>query len=301
MGSGPFGVAGAPTVFARHPAFGGRLTLTSGLPVTTADVTGGGIIYYTPYVGDELTLFSKRSNLNRLRSYNIEELSLDFAPDINLNYDVYVHDDQGTPKLELGSAWASDTSRTDALVYHKGLLVKSIDRSRLYLGSIHGSATGVTEDSRSKRFMWNHYNRVLRHMYAQETTNSWTYAVAAYRAANGLTVEGVSRVAYVQGVSEDPAEVDLMVSSDSDPSDEATIGIGVDSTTVNSARYMNASFIPAAGTRTIIPLVAKYVGYPGIGYHFLQWLEYAGAGTVTYMGDAGVTWIQSGLVAKIWA
>ena len=35
----------------------GRLTLTSGTPVTTADVTGAGTIYFSPYNGSRVAIY----------------------------------------------------------------------------------------------------------------------------------------------------------------------------------------------------------------------------------------------------
>ncbi|MBI3272286.1 MAG: hypothetical protein HYZ53_25065 [Planctomycetes bacterium] len=45
---------------------------------------------------------------------------------------------------------------------------------------------------------------------------------------------------------------------------------------------------------------ARYVGNPGIGYHYLAWLE-ATTGTVnaTWYGDNGSSLFQSGLVAEV--
>jgi len=37
---------------------GGRLTLTSGTPVTTSDVTAATSVYYTPYVGNKISLYN---------------------------------------------------------------------------------------------------------------------------------------------------------------------------------------------------------------------------------------------------
>jgi hypothetical protein len=45
---------------------------------------------------------------------------------------------------------------------------------------------------------------------------------------------------------------------------------------------------------------AVYDGYPGLGYHFLQLMEIGGGGgTSTWVGDGGVTWVQSGAVGAI--
>src|SRR3972149_3174151 len=59
-------------------------------------------------------------------------------------------------------------------------------------------------------------------------------------------------------------------------------GIGVDATNANSAHiraYSPGSYVFAD---------SEYLGYVGIGFHYLPLLEYAGAATATIFGDANV-------------
>lgn len=81
---------------------GGRLTLTSGTPVTTSDVTAASTIYYTAckislYNGTAWALFTS------------PELSLALGTLVNAQaYDVFVYDNSGTRTLELAE-WANAT------------------------------------------------------------------------------------------------------------------------------------------------------------------------------------------------
>jgi type II secretory pathway pseudopilin PulG len=74
------------------------------------------------------------------------------------------------------------------------------------------------------------------------------------------------------------------------------VGIGVDSTsTAAPAAFMNAGTNLVA-TNGLAGIVAGWEGYPGIGRHYLAWLEYSFAtGTTTWYGDNGGAVQQSGI------
>lgn len=84
---------------------GGRLTLTSGTPVTTADVTGATTVYYTPYKHDIVVLWDG----NRWQATQFTEASLAlgtvtaFAP-----YDVFAYLSSGALAVEK-LAWLNAT------------------------------------------------------------------------------------------------------------------------------------------------------------------------------------------------
>jgi hypothetical protein len=78
-------------------------------------------------------------------------------------------------------------------------------------------------------------------------------------------------------------------------------GVGLDSTTANSATRTSPTLVQA-GTRG--DLTASYVGYPGLGRHYLAWLEWnnASSGTTNWIGDNGdATTSQTGIAAEVMA
>lgn len=78
----------------------GRLTLTSGVPVTTSDVTGS-TLYFTPYNGNLISLYASTF----WKSFPLTQLSLNIvALTSNTLYDVFVYDNAGTLTLE-AVAW----------------------------------------------------------------------------------------------------------------------------------------------------------------------------------------------------
>lgn len=274
----------------------GRLTLTTALPITTADVTGAGTIYFTPYKGNRLAVY----NGTVWKLYSFSELSLALTATSGSNYDVFVYDNAGTLTLET-TVWTNDTTRATAVVLQDGVYVKSGATTRRYLGTFRASGTNTTEDSAAKRFVWNMYNRTKRFMKATESTNTWAYSSATLRETNNGSTPGVSRVDYVVGLSEDLVEAHAfgLAATNSDPN-AFVAGVGIDSSTVNSAQIF-------FGVMQVVNLTGPtngfYSGYPGIGYHSIRWLESSfSSGTTTWAGDLGApTAIQSGLKVNIFA
>ncbi len=130
----------------------GRLTLTSGLPVLAADVTGAATIFYTPYLGRSVPLYDGAAWSNN----NISELSL--ALDLNSghtgyhqsgkNFDLFVINDAGTLRLATGPAWSSDTARgtgagTTELTQLNGILVNANTLANARFGSSSGNTVSV--------------------------------------------------------------------------------------------------------------------------------------------------------------
>jgi len=268
----------------------GRLTLTSGVPVTTSDVTAAGTLYFALYQGNRVRLFNGAAW--QMKTFSERSLALTLTS--GKNYDVFLYDNAGTLTLELSAAWTNDTARADALTTQDGVYVKSGATTRLYLGTIRASAANQTEDSAAKRFVWNMYNRIVRRMSAVDTTDSWNYTSAAFRQANA---SAANQLAFVRGLNEDVASARVWARVSSASSLAVASGIGLDSSTVNSATVLGTR-VPNnhAGS------YAEYNGVPGLGYHDLRWLEYSEAtGTTTWYGDSALTFWQSGIVGTVMA
>ena len=261
----------------------GRLTLTSGTAVTTSDVTAAETLYYTPYKGNTIALYDGTN----WRQYTFTERSID-VPDATQVQDVFIYDNAGTLTLEL-TTWTNDTTRATALTTQDGILVKTGALTRRYLGTFYSTiaGNGQTEDSAAKRYLWNYYHRARRlTRSAQETTDAWSYTTAAYRQANANTA---NQFEVVIGVSEDLVEAAVLTNFQNGTGNvSVAVGIGIDSSTVNSATLFSA---PETGGTQITQISCFYRGYPGIGKHDLRWLEYSEAtGTTSWYGDlaAGV-------------
>ncbi|HYC00454.1 MAG TPA: hypothetical protein VEC57_15055 [Candidatus Limnocylindrales bacterium] len=259
----------------------GRLTLTSGTPVTTTDVTGAATIYWTPYQGNRCALW----NGSQWITYAFTERSLALSVTSGFNADVFVFDANGTLTLEL-RIWTNDTTRAVALALRDGVYVKSDAHTRRYLGTIRATGTNQTEDSFAKRFVWNYYNRVPRPLRVTEATNSWTYTTATWRQANGSTS---NQVAVVIGVAEVPLDLRLRAGSSNDNAGVGmSVGIGQDWTSglPTTGGLFGQATSPVANY--IVGHVALLRLIPAVGYHYYAWLEYSAAtGTTTWYGDNG--------------
>lgn len=266
-----------------------RLTLTSGTPVTTADVTAATTIYCSPYKGNQISLYDGASwNVRLSAEFSIALGTLTSA----LPYDVFCYDNAGTPTLEL-LAWTNATTRATALVYQNGILSKTGALTRRYLGTFYTTSTTTTEDSLLKRFLWNYTNRVQRRVRVTDTTSSWTYATATFRQANGAAANQVDTVI---GWTDTTLNLRVVSTASNSGSFRSVVGIGVGSATVNSAQIGSINNVTV-----LTPLSAEYMANPAVGRQFYAWLEYAGGATTTFLGSdsSGANASQSGMLGTV--
>jgi hypothetical protein len=275
---------------------GGRLTLTTATPVTTADVTAATTLYYTPFRGNVIALYSGSAWVYR----TFTELSITLASlTANLPYDVFVYDNASTATLEL-TAWTNTTTRATALVTQDGIYVKTGATTRRYVGTICiTGTTGQCEDSAAKRLVWNYYHRVPKIVRVLDGTDSWTYAFAVWRQARAATT---NQIAIVHGVAETPLSLAVLVMSGCDTASiPVYIAIGEDSTSSPSASCVRHVVYINLSVSTLQPQQAVLDIVPAVGYHYYAWLEYAAAGSVnTFYGDNGGAFLASGMTGQ-WA
>lgn len=289
---------GSGTVVFQNPGL--RLTLTTGVPVTTSDVTAAGTLYWTPMFSGNVWYWDGAA----WQVETITEQSLALTLTSGKNYDVfYLH---GTG-LVLSSAWTNDTTRADALGTQNGVTVLSSDHTKLWIGTIRASGTNVTEDSGGgtttqvggKRFVYNTYNQVRRDIKVIDTTDAWAYRTGTWRQENGASG---NKTEYVSGsaaasVSATYFQTVALLANTA----RAAVGIGVDSTSTPSG-FVEAGFNGNATNYIISAVSAGYSGFPGLGYHAVYPLEFgatdAGSGDCQFTGDNGTTQ-QTGFVAYL--
>ena len=284
---------------------GGRLTVTSLTPVTTSDATGG-TVYYTPYRHDKVPLYdgtawALHSIATELSQATSDATKSPSAAANNANYDIFVWNDSGTLRATRGPAWTSDTARgsgagTTELERLNGRLVNKVSITNgpaaqrgLYVGSIRNTVAGVL-DTLANRLVWNMYHRILRPMRVLESTNNWIYSSATWRQANGVST---NQLAFLQGISEDLAEAHVHAHA-SGAGTSPYVGVGLDSTTAIAAGSLSESFVCVASEA--MNGEAMWKGHPGLGYHYLTWLERSDGAATTFRGNAGAaTSFQCGI------
>jgi hypothetical protein len=251
-------------------------------------VTGATSIYYAPDSHNVVILWDG----TRWVCVSFTETTLAVGTVTSgLPYDIFGYLSGGSLTLE-SLAWSSATARATAVTRQDGRVSKSGDKTRLLLGTFVPTSTSATEDSMSKRLLWNNYNRRERYLVRKET-GQWNYTTAAFRQANASTA---NQVEYACGLDEDAVDCVVMGMSTNATSVANTLGIGLDSTTVNSATFYGRN----AGSN-VEQHMCVYRGHPGIGYRKLMWLEYSAVGgTTTWYGDAGnPTAYQFGITATV--
>jgi len=238
----------------------GRMTLTTAVPVTTADVTAATTIYYTPYVGGACEVYNG--------SFWIEapftELSLSLSGfTLKKNSDLWIYDNAGTLALER-TEWTNDTTRATALAYQDGRNCKSGTLTRLYLGTFRTTGTtGQTATGLTSTFVWNYYNRRPRTM-RQTNTGNHDYNSTTIRAFNDSQAN--SMVDFVIGVVEDGilagcfASISRDAAGDGDP----FVALGVNTITAFTSKQVGL----ATGV-TIITGGINYAFYPVVGYNYV--------------------------------
>jgi hypothetical protein len=275
----------------------GRLTLSSTLPVPTADVTAATTVYLLPYKGNQAALYDG-SSAWAYHAIPDAGVSASVPASTDTNYDVYLYDNGGTLTLDL-VAWTNGTTRATALALQNGVYVKDGAAARLYVGTIRTTGvSGQCEDSETKRYVWNYYNPIRRKLKKVDTNDSWGYTTATWRSTDNSTA---NRVEFVVGVSEEAVfmrHVGFANSNTTSATGWAAVGISLDGTADSDADLMaGLGFNGASNSKT--PLIAEYNGFPGIGYHYLQATE-LGAGGITFYGDNGATGnAQSGMMGHI--
>ena len=296
------------------PPPGGRLTLTTAVPVTTGDVTGATTIYYTPYVNDVVSIYNGTqfipTTFTELSQATTDNTKSTTAVANNSNYDLFVWNDSGTIRCTRGPAWSSDTARgtgagTTELELVKGIYLNKVAITNgpganrgTYVGTVRSNGSAQINDSVLLRMVWNAYNRRPRPMSVVDTTDNWNYTTLTWRQARATAT---NQLAFVRGLNEDEVlAVARAAYSNSSLAVIGSAGIGLDSTSANSAQTFQSATAYAANN--LAPASAEYRGFPGLGYHYLAWLEISQAtGTGTFYGDAGTTLLQSGLTATVYA
>lgn len=323
-----FVLSGASASFFLTPVVpGGRLSLTTGVPVTASDVTGAATLYYVAAGGQYVSVWDGSG----WRGIDIST-DLVLALDSNAghtgyqqsgkNFDVWQAYVSGVAYFGTGPAWTSDTARgtgagTSELQAKNGVLTNKVAMTLRFgssvgntvsvpinqatlLGTIRTTADGTTEDSFVKRFVSNLNNTIPREMLRVDTTDTWNYSTAAWQQANASAANQIEFVHCVAGRSF-IADVLGQVSNSGATGRNVAVGIGIDSVTVNSAQRVEKNTVTNAATGSV---KSYYNAYPGIGYHKACWLEYAaGADTQTWYGDGGLGIngnppVQSGIAGR---
>lgn len=172
-----------------------------------------------------------------------------------------------------------------------GVLTKSGDLTRLFSGTVRTSASsGQSEDSATKRLLWNYTNRVTARLAKPFAVASYSVPSSTIRQANADTA---NKVEAVIGVQEATLQLTgTFVASNAGTSAEVQNGFGEDSTTTYTTNGAGGFMQAGAANVTIVGCTAQLAVMPTPGYHTYPLNENAvivGSNNVVFLaGGAGI-------------
>ena len=244
---------------------GGRLTLETGVAVSSSDQTAKTTIYYTPFVHSLIGLYDTTNLIWTAHPFTERSLALGTLVS-GKNYDVFAVLTSGAVAIE-ALVWTSDSVRATALVAVDGVLCKTGDTSRRYVGTFRTTTTTTAEDSEARRFVYNANNRVRRSMlgtlgYVDDNAGA-TFTFNSQNVWAALNSGTGNKCEFVNGLTETVLLAGSVFYTAGAGSYLIT-GIGVDATT-------SASFIvsqnDAAGGSAYQRSNSKSVQFAA-GYHY---------------------------------
>lgn len=297
-----------------------RVSLTSGVPVTESDVAGAANIFVMP-AGHNFTLISDGTN-DLPKSYSQLQITLDATNALSgKNYDIWMALSGSVVVVGYGPDWSAgggsnamggargSGAGSTAYVLTNGRPVNANsitirkDSGTTYtipagqanlVGGFRCTANGLTEDSALNRLVWSTY-AVTRYGSAVDVTNNWSYSTASYRVANG---NSANRVAVLAGLPGRLTRANVLAYATNSTSTvrPVTPGVGINSTTVNSAQVFSWADAVSA---THNPCSASYKGYSGATYFEAYPLERGnGTDTQTWYGSVA-NFAQCGINLEI--
>lgn len=261
-----------------------RLTLTSGDPTNQAAVTAATTIYLCPYLGNTIALF----NGTTWDTITSAQVSIAVPATTATNYDIFAYNNAGTLAMEL-TAWTNSTTRATALVYQDGVLVKSGDATRRFMGSFRTTGvSGQTESTATNRLITNYYNRVMLPLNQAPADATWTWSgtYGSWRAANGnTTTNAISVMLCDPATSENIYLVYQIGTKSNGTSVTVIVGIGLD-----GADPVNTRGFGAGLSTAFVPAIGVYSTSTATGYHTLLPYEYLSGSTdtVTFYKTVGI-------------
>jgi hypothetical protein len=296
---------------------GGRLSLTSGVAVTEADVIGASTVYVVS-IGHLFTSIYDGANwIPRTFANNATVILDSTGHTANTNYDIWECWTGSAVAYGTGPSWntggGSNTARgtgagSTAVDYSIGgrgtnavaLVIRnnsvnsssySANRCNL-MGTIRTTLAGQTEDSLAKRFVSNAINWAPRALRAADGLTNYTYSTASFRQAGASSLNQVAVVLSVSG-----RQVSLegfATAAVAGAGGVIVSGFGLDSTTSASTLAFQPNQFGASNNLFTLP--SKFSGYPGLGYHFVARLEYGAAAGTTWYSNSGLSAVMVGQV-----
>lgn len=294
---------------------GGRLTLQSGAPVMTGDMTGANSVFYDSYISQLVPLYN--GSAWSYLPIASDEISLALSTTNHLAgniYDVFAINVGGVLTLVTGPAWTSTIARSIVIARHGGILTNSSILNHAYhgatdygpisanqatlLGSIYCTSNGQTSAQFTPASVAsgpagivaisNAYNTCNATYFGSDSTVSWPYSSTVWRHANNS-----SNNIFVLLDSLGTINVDadyLCTISDGANGSQGRLAIGIDWSGGTPTNGLAVSMYSGATTANAPSLMAKNKATGLLGLHTYAALEWASSvGTTFYSGAVSGT------------
>jgi hypothetical protein len=273
------------------PFFGHRLTVVSGNPVPDWG-TSSTNLYFTQYQSDALWLNCGASDGDwQLKTFSELTCPLSIFNSVAGVYDIFLKYVSGTATFT-AVAWNSGTGqRNSGVIGFNGfgipvLIANAENRSR-HLGTVYYNGTKLTDTS-VDRLVCNPYNPVDRYFeYTPPGNLSWNHDISTWEYANNssdssvvLLVAPVATSIMTTVCAEALSLVRLMTD---ELEGMGAVGIGIDSTTTNSATIKHAYGIPTLAYSDQYGVAHASLNTTlSMGIHKLNWIEFASATAIYF-------------------
>ena len=248
-----------------QPKISGRLTLTSGQPVSTTD-TVSTMLYWTAYRGNTVDIYDGSANWRR---YSFSEVS-SVVPAATGVRDVFIYATSGILAITT-VPWTNNTTRSSSLAYQNGVRVLTGQTSRLYLGS-YWATSGSIPDTASTRVLSNYWNAIQRPLVANSSSGSWVTSGSLNWRPWNTELNAKAQVVCCEPDSVVDANVSLTGLAIQHQGASFAAGIGTNVTSAVSANEMLFSYVAIPNSTTPGVAIARYTAAPGAGLNDLNLL-----------------------------
>ena len=281
------------------PVCNGRISLENGTPISTSDQTAKTSVYFSPYMGNKISLYNTTTTLWTVHEFGNLSHSLS-GETANKNWDVFAKSTNGVVSLTV-TEWTDDTNRATNVVFQDGVYCKNGALDERYIGTYRTTGTtGQCEDSQAKRLIWNAYNQIDRQLYHLPSANSWTYNTDTIQQASNTASNKVEAVSGLEGSAIQVDNWVMYSHSQAAATTFVAVGIGENSTTANATGCVMLASNPQVAD-SIDFVSAHLKKHKAAGYHYYAMLEVVtevSGQTTTFYGDNGApTKRQSGISA----
>jgi hypothetical protein len=284
----------------------GRLTLVTGVPVMLSDQSAKGTIYWTPYIGNQAPVYNG-ATWDTIAAASDVTYTLAAGSHLSTGiYDLFLYNNAGALALGTSPAWTNTTTRSNAISLFSGIWTNTssitltvsgggsttaIAANRAtYVGSFYATANGQTSFVAHPAFavggnnnflaLYNAYNRIRVGATNIDNTNSWTYAVATWRAANNSLS---NRITFLDGLGQSHITARYGVNiAPAGGGGNGGHGVSLNSSTAAPITYANSFYGPGVAANYV--LTGFLSAYPVLGLNYVQAMEISFTGTTTFFG-----------------